>query len=87
MHKMSLSSSCSSHKRKTSSCDEKTTAVLKRAMTEKSDGTWEHAKPQGKWKEVSADYEVLDALVKEEKITWTKSCMKSVKREADLHNA
>ena len=28
---------------------------------------WEHAKPKGKWIEVSADYEVLDALVREKK--------------------
>ena len=27
--------------------------------------TWEHAKPKGKWIDVSADYKVLDALVKE----------------------
>ena len=26
---------------------------------------WEHAKPEGKWTEVSADCRVLDALVKE----------------------
>ena len=26
--------------------------------------TWEQAKPKGRWTEVSADYEVLDALVK-----------------------
>ena len=32
---------------------------------------WEHAKPKGKWIEISADYRVLDALVKEKKITWT----------------
>ena len=37
------------------------------------------------WTEVSADYEVLDALVKEEKITWSKSGKESAKREADLY--
>ena len=46
--------------------------------------TWEHVKPEGKWMEVSADYRVLDALVKEKKITWTKSGRESAKREADL---
>ena len=34
---------------------------------------WEHAKPKGKWKEVSAEYEALNALVKEKRITWNKS--------------
>ena len=33
----------------------------------------EHAKPKGKWKEVSAEYEALNALVKEKRITWNKS--------------
>ena len=75
----------------------KTTAVLKKATTEKSDrwksrerygttktrwqqpagssggqssvNTWEQGKPEGKWIEVSADYEVLETLVKENKIT------------------
>ena len=37
MHKVSLSSSCSSHKRKRLSSVKKTTAVLKIAMTEKND--------------------------------------------------
>ena len=47
--------------------------------------TWEHAKPKGKWKEVSEDYGVLDAMMKEKKITWTKSGTESAKREADLY--
>ena len=46
---------------------------------------WEHAKPKGKWMEVFTDYRVLDALVKEKKITWTKSGRESAKREADLY--
>ena len=46
--------------------------------------TWEHVRPKGKWIEVSADYRVLDALVKEKKITWNKSGNESAKREADL---
>ena len=46
----------------------------------------EHAKPQGKWIEVSADYRVPDALVKEKKIKWTKSGRESAKREADLYD-
>ena len=37
MHRVSLSSSCSSHKRKILSSVEKTTAVLKKAMTEKGE--------------------------------------------------
>ena len=45
---------------------------------------WEHAKPKGKWTQVSADYRVLDAFVKEKKITWTKSARESAKREAEL---
>ena len=36
--------------------------------------------------EVSADCRVLDALVKEQKITWTKSGRESAKREADLYD-
>ena len=50
-----------------------------------SANTWEHAKPKGK-KIVSADYKVLDALVKENKITWTKSRRESANREADLYD-
>ena len=46
---------------------------------------WEHVKPKGKWKDVSAEFEVLDALVKEKKITWNKSGRESAKREADLY--
>ena len=90
----------------------KTTAVLKKAMTEKNErwksrewygstktwwqqpagssgrqrsvDAWEHAKPRGKWIEVSADYRVLDALMKEKNSTWTKSGRESARREADL---
>ena len=47
---------------------------------------WEHAKPKGKWTEVSADCRVLDALVKEKYITWTKSGRESAKRETDLYD-
>ena len=36
-----------------------------------SHDTWEHAKPKGKWKEVSAEFEAICALLKE-KITWNK---------------
>ena len=43
-------------------------------------------KPEGQWIEVSADYRVLDALVKENKITWTKSGRVCTKREADLYD-
>ena len=96
MHKVSLSSPCSLHKKgKRSSVEKKTAAVLKMAMTEKSDkwkskdwyGTtktrwqqparssggrssddvWEHAKPKGMWKEVSAEFDAVGAVVKEEK--------------------
>ena len=45
---------------------------------------WELAKPKGKWTEVSADYRVLEALMKEKKMTWTKSGRESAKREAEL---
>ena len=113
MHRVSPSSSCSSHKRKRLSRVKKTTAVLKKAMTEKSDkwksrewyGTtktrwqqparssgrqsshdaWDPAKPKGKWKEVSTEYEAIDALVKEKRITWNKSGRESAKREADFY--
>ena len=37
-----------------------------------------------KWTEVSADFRVFDALVKEKKITWTKSGRESPKRDAEL---
>ena len=113
MHTVSLSSSCSSHKRKLlSSVKKKTAAVLKKAMTEKSDkwksrdcygtttsrwqqpagnsggrsshDTWEHAKPKGKWKEVSAEFEAISVLVKEKKITWNTSGSESATREADF---
>ena len=46
---------------------------------------WEHVKPKGKWKEVSAEFEAINALMKEKKITWNKSGRESAKREADLH--
>ena len=58
----------------------------RRAAGDKSSvDTWEQEKPKGKWTEVSADYEVLDALVKEKKITWSKSGRESAKREVDLY--
>ena len=113
MHKVSLSSSCSSHKRKILSSVKKTTAVLKKAMTEKSvkwksrewyratktgwqqpagssggqssQDAWEHAKPKGK--EVSAEYEAIDALVKEKNHVeqeWQGECEK---RSGPVHNA
>ena len=113
MHRVSLSSSCSSHKRKRLSCVKKTTAVLKKAMTEKSEkwksrdwfGTtktrwqqpagssggqsshdaWEHAKQKGKWKEVSAEFDAVGAVVKEKNNTWHKSGRESLKREAELY--
>ena len=100
MHRVSLSSSCSSHKRKRLSSVKKTTAVLKRATTEKSEkwksrdwyGTtktrwqqparssgghsshdaWDHAKPKGKWKEVSAEFDAVGAVVKERKTLGTR---------------
>ena len=113
MHKVSLSSSCSPDRRRRKiSSGKKTTAVLKKVMTEKDerwksrewDGStktrwqqpaestwrqssvdaWEHAKPQDKWTEVSADCRVLEALVREKKITWTKSGRESAEREAEL---
>ena len=113
MHKVSLSSSCSSRKRKRLSSVKKTTAVLKKAITEKSDkwkirdwyGTtktswkqpagssggqsshdaWEHAKLKSKWKEVSAEFDAVGAVVKEKKNAWHKSGRESAKREADLY--
>ena len=45
----------------------------------------EHAKPKGKWTEVSADFKVLVALVKEKEIMWLKSGRESARREADLY--
>ena len=50
-----------------------------------SEDAWEHTKPKGKWKDVSAEYEALNALVKEKKTTWNKSGKESAKREADLY--
>ena len=43
--------------------------------------TWEHVKPEGKWIEVSADCRVLDALVKEKKITMCLKKQLQMKRE------
>ena len=49
---------------------------------------WEHAKPQGKWTEVSADCRVLGALVKEKKrkLRGRRVAKKAQKREADLYD-
>ena len=44
---------------------------------------WEHAKPKGKWIEVSADYR----LVKEKKITWTMWHRKRKKRSRSVRHA
>ena len=99
------------HTRKRLSSVEKTTAVLKKAMAEKSEkcksrdwcGTaktrwqqpvgrqsshdaWEHAKPKGKWKEVSAEFDAVGAVVKEKKNTWHKSGKESSKRETELYS-
>ena len=47
---------------------------------------WEHAKPTGKWTEVSVDNRVLDAPVKEKKRTWTKSVRESAKRSRPVRH-
>ena len=116
MHQVSLSSSCSpDRRRRKRSSVEKTTAVLKKAMTEKNEkwnsrewygstktrrqlpaessgrqssvDAWEHAKPEGKWTEVSADDRVLEALVKEKKIRWTEREKKLKKRSQNVRRA
>ena len=46
---------------------------------------WEHAKPKRKWKEVSAENEALNALMKAKKITWNKSGKESARKKADLY--
>ena len=54
MHRVSLSSSCSSHKREKLSKVEKTTAVLKRAMTDKRE-RWQskewYRKTESRWQQ------------------------------------
>ena len=52
---------------------------------ESSVDTWEHAKHEEKWTEVSADNRVLEALVKEKKITWTKSGREIAKSRTVRH--
>ena len=42
-------------------------------------------KPKGKWKEVSAEFEAVGAVVKEKKSTWHKSGKESSKRETELY--
>ena len=79
---------------------EKTTAILKRAMTEKSDRRksreWNTTKTR--WQQLSASsgrqssvdnweqHAKTDTLVKEKKSTWTKSGRESAKRESDLYD-
>ena len=47
---------------------------------------WEHAKPKGKWKAASAEFDAVGAVVKEKKSTWHKSGRESCsKRQAEFH--
>ena len=48
-------------------------------------GSTRHATNSRRRTQVSAEFDVLDALVKEKKITWNKSGRESAKREADLY--
>ena len=45
---------------------------------------WRSAKPQSKWKEISAEIDAGGTTVKEKTNTWNKSCKESVKRESEL---
>ena len=55
-------------------------------LLEATEGKAPWTRNKGKWTGVSANYRVLDALVKEKKITWTRSGKESAKREADLYH-
>ena len=59
---------------------------LQGAVGQSSVDTWEHVKPGGEWIEVTADYRVLDALVKEKKATWTNKRQRKCKKEAYLYD-
>ena len=48
---------------------------------------WEHAKPKGKWTEVSADYRVLAALVKEKNHVDEERQRKRKKRSRTVRHA
>ena len=42
-------------------------------------------KPQGKWKDISAEINAVGTNVNEETNTWNKSCRESAKRESELY--
>ena len=46
--------------------------------------TWDHAKPKGKWKEISAEFDAVGTAVEEKKNTWHESGKESTKRETKL---
>ena len=50
-----------------------------------SHDTWDHAKPEGKWKEISAEFDVVGTTVIEKKNTWHKRSNESSKRETELY--
>ena len=46
---------------------------------------WKSTKPQGKWKEISAEIDAVGTTVEERTNAWNKSCKESVKRESELY--
>ena len=46
---------------------------------------WRSSKPEGKWKEISAERDALGSALKEKSNTWTKSCKESAQRESELY--
>ena len=46
---------------------------------------WKSSKPQGKWKDISAEMDALGLAFKETSNTWTKNCKESAKKEYELY--
>ena len=54
-----------------------------REVGQSSHDNWRSTKPQGKWKEISAEIDAVGTIVKEKTNTWNKSCKERAKRESE----
>ena len=77
MHRVSVSSSCSSPMRVRLSTVKKKTVVLQRAMTEKRE----------RWQSKTKSCDAVGTTVKEETNPWNKSCPETAKRDSEVCKA
>ena len=49
-----------------------------------SHDTWDISRPEGEWREISAEMDAVGTSVKEKSNTWNKGCKENTKRETEL---